>query len=292
MVILVMVFLVGVVAFHALERLAPIRSEYPTGPARRGYAADLLAATLHGPALSGLTRLGAVALIMAAPRLPTPLGRWSWTAQFCAFLLVNDFGRYWLHRWHHESDWLWRLHRVHHTVTHMDSMSVFRVHALEAAIKYGVMVLPFRCMGITESVILVYSGLDLLKGFWHHANLRTRIGPLNYLFNSAELHWWHHSDDPRGQHANYGSMLSVWDRLFGTFHYVKGRWPESIGVKGMQEFPDSYVGQLISVAQPDEAFVGQARSQGCMIGAAPIRQEAPAEAEGDPGPVVLIPRSG
>ena len=119
-------------------------------------------------------------------------------------------------------------------------MSTFRVHIIEAAMKYGLIVLPFHFAHCDKTVIIIYSTVDILKGFWHHANMRTHIGWLNYIFNSAELHWWHHSTEARGQLANYGSVLSIWDWLFGTAYYSKNEWPKSIGVEGMDHFPERY----------------------------------------------------
>lgn len=252
--ILIGVFLASLIVFHVLERFAPIKTGYAAGPRRRGYAADLTAALMDGPVLSGLTKIAAFWLVVRAPELYGWLERLPWALQFGILFLFNDFGRYWLHRWHHEFDWLWRIHRVHHTVTEMDSLSVFRVHVLEAVVKYGLMILPFQVLGISASVLVVYSTIDIVKGFWHHANLKTSIGPLNYIFNSAELHWWHHSVEARGQRANYGSVLSIWDRMFGTFYYNHGHWPEKIGVHNMEEFPDTYLGQCASVLLSDAAL--------------------------------------
>ncbi len=255
--ILIGVYFVGLILFHLLERLAPIHKTYTTGPTRRGYLADITATIVDGPLLSGLTKIASYACVMAFPQLWTTFQGWSLWTQFALFFVVNDFGRYWLHRWYHESNLLWRIHRVHHTVIHMDALATFRVHVLEGVIKYGVIILPFHLAGIDREVVLLYSSLDILKGFWHHANLRTYIGPLNYLFNSAELHWWHHSVEARGQRANSGSILSIWDWVFGTAYWPRGEWPEEIGVKDMQNFPATYAGQLASITLTDDQAVAR-----------------------------------
>lgn len=255
--ILMGVFLGGLVVFHLLERLAPIKSVYSTGPRRRGYLADLTASLVNGPVLSALTKIGVIYLVLLFPPLATEGMRpWPWVLQMVVFLLVNDFGRYWLHRLYHVSPMLWRVHRVHHTIVEMDALSTFRVHVLEAVIKYGVIVLPFHLLHVDSSVVIVYGAVDILKGFWHHANLRTTIGRWNYLFNSGELHWWHHSTEAKGQQANFGSIFSIWDVLFGTLYYDKGHWPETIGVDGMENFPDTYHGLLTSIRHNDDAARG------------------------------------
>lgn len=251
MLVLFGVFAVGIVTFHLLEQVAPICDGYKSGVTRRGYLADVISTIVNGPGLSGLTRIAAVYLVTLVPPQDRFLTDWHFGWQFAVFFLVNDFGRYWLHRWYHASDLLWRFHRVHHTAVQMDSLSVFRMHVGEAVLKNGLLFLPFQLLGVSTWVIVVYSSWDILKGFWHHANLRTYVGPVNYVLNTAELHWWHHSVEDRGQHSNYGSILSIWDRLFGTFYWPRGSWPEQIGVKGLEAFPDDYVGQFTSVVFDD-----------------------------------------
>lgn len=250
--ILLGVFFVGLITFHWLERFNPVIKGLRHGLARPDYVAEFTAALVDGPVLSSLTKIVAFWLITLAPQYADGLGRWPLLAQFAVFFIINDFGRYWLHRWYHEFNWLWRIHRVHHTVTEMDALSTFRVHVLEGVIKYGLLVLPFHLSGVSRWVILAYSSIDILKGFWHHANLRTYIGRLNYLLNSAELHWWHHSVDERGQRANYGSTLSIWDWLFGTAYWPKGKWPERIGVEGLEHFPKTYHEMLTSIRFDDQ----------------------------------------
>lgn len=254
LVILIGVFVVGAVIFHFLERkYAPVIPTYKTGPKRRSYLADFTAAVVEGPVLSSISKIILYTAIIYAPQFHFDgMSAWPWWSQMLVFLLVNDFLRYWLHRWHHTNDFLWRMHRVHHTIVEMDAMSTFRVHILEAVIKYGLIVLPFHFVNVDRSVILIYSVVDVLKGFWHHANLRTRIGPLNYFLNSAELHWWHHSTEAKGQLANFGSILSIWDWLFGTAYYDKKHWPEKIGVEGMENFPDTYHELMVTVVYNDE----------------------------------------
>lgn len=246
-------FAVGIVTFHLLEQVAPIQKGYKSGVTRRGYLADVISTLVNGPGLSSLTKIAAIYLVTRIPAQVQFMADWSFIAQFIPFFLVNDFGRYWLHRWYHASPLLWRFHRVHHTAVEMDSMSLFRIHIGEAVIKNGLLFLPFQLIGVSPWIIVVYSSWDILKGFWHHANLKTYVGPVNYVFNSAEQHWWHHSTESRGQHSNFGSILSIWDRMFHTFYWPRGEWPEKIGVEGMDHFPTNYLGQLTSVVHDDES---------------------------------------
>lgn len=257
--ILLAVWFFGALLFHQLEQRLPQRNvlgHYQTGfPRRKGYVADTLWAAVNGPGLSALEKAIFTGLISLLPVAGSwaVVGGWPWWGQFALFFLANDFMRYWLHRWYHESDLLWRVHRVHHSPTEMDAMSVYRHHTLEAICKNGLIFMPFRLLGVDPGVMIAYTCLDIVKGYWHHANFRMQIGPLNYILNSPELHWWHHAIESRGQMSNYGSTLSIWDWIFGTAYWPRGRWPERIGVEGLENFPRDFVGQLTSVVHDEEA---------------------------------------
>ena len=249
--IMLAVFGTSLLVFHLLERwLTPVLPDAHTGPRRAGWRADLLHALVNGPGLSALTKVAAAWALLRLPGVSVMAG-WHVAAQFAAYFIVNDLGRYWLHRLYHYSDLLWRIHRVHHSTVEMDSLSLLRIHVLEAVIKNFALSAPFAILGVDRSVIIAYSCIDIVKGFWHHANFRTSVGWLNYLINTAELHWWHHSVERRGHRSNYGSILSLWDWVFGTAYWPKGEWPDQIGVKGMENFSPHYVDQLLSIRYTD-----------------------------------------
>ena len=258
--ILLPTLVIGLLVFHTLERvLPPILPGYRTGPLRQGYLTDLTSALVNGPGLSGLTKLAAYGALQLVPAWGHTFSGWSWGAQFALFFIVDDFCRYWLHRWYHKFEWLWRIHRVHHTVTEMDSVSLLRIHVLEGAAKNFFIALPFQTLGLDSTVIAVYLAFDLIKGFWHHANFKTYIGPLNYLFVSAELHWWHHAADGPGSRSNYGSKISLWDWLFGTAYWPRGQWPDVIGVREMEHFSHDYIRQFCSIWFDDRSLIERIR---------------------------------
>lgn len=252
---LVQLFLACCLAFHLLERFGPrVIPDARPGPFHRGWLADLVATVVDGPVLGGLLEIVAVSIVLAVPALTVPgIGGWPWVAQFAVFFLGLDFLRYWMHRLHHASDLLWRFHRVHHTAEEMSFFTSNRFHLGEALLEYVLLPLPFKLLGVDPGVILVYTALDLVKGFWQHANVRSRVGWVNLVVSTPEQHWWHHSTDGR-MHSNYGSFLSVWDWLFGTFYWPEGQWPGRVGVRGVERFPDGYLGRFLSMLRPDDGF--------------------------------------
>jgi sterol desaturase/sphingolipid hydroxylase (fatty acid hydroxylase superfamily) len=78
-------------------------------------------------------------------------------------------------------------------------------------------------------------------GFFIHANLRWRFGPLEWLVATPAFHHWHHTRS-EARDRNYASMLPCWDWMFGTLHLPR-HWPAAYGVD--EKLPDSVAGQLI-----------------------------------------------
>jgi sterol desaturase/sphingolipid hydroxylase (fatty acid hydroxylase superfamily) len=87
-------------------------------------------------------------------------------------------------------------------------------------------------------------------GFFIHANVRWRFGPLEWLIATPAFHLWHHTlSEPRDR--NFASMLPVWDWMFGTHHLPKGQWPETFGIE--EAIPGSVAGQLLYPFLPPTA---------------------------------------
>src|ERR1019366_10643417 len=80
-----------------------------------------------------------------------------------------------------------------------------------------------------------------LWGFFIHANIRWRYGPLEWLIATPGFHHWHHTRSGL-RNRNYASMLPVWDRIFRT-HHLPGTWPSAYGID--EKLPHSVAGQLV-----------------------------------------------
>ena len=212
---------------------------------------------LHGrgaaplPALVGFAFT--YALIEPARSLDLPFTRvWPhglpiWL-QAVLMILVVDFVRYWIHRWEHENDTLWRLHSVHHSVEQLYWLNTARFHPLEKALQMLADSLPFLLMAVDERV-LALSYVVCHEGFFQHCNIHLRYGPLNYIVGSAETHRWHHSRVPRESNANYGSTVVVWDVLFGTWYLPDDREIAELGLQD-PSYPKSFFRLLRAPFKP------------------------------------------
>jgi ornithine lipid hydroxylase len=176
------------------------------------------------------------ALIAPAQRLNLPISelwphRWPIWIQAILMILVVDFLRYWLHRAAHQSNTLWRLHSVHHSVEQLYWLNTARFHLLEKAMQMTLDSLPFLLMAVNPTVLALYYIAYAGNGFFQHCNIEVRYGVLNYIVGSAETHRWHHSRIPRESNANYGNTVIVWDLLFGTWFLPQERGVQALGLQ-------------------------------------------------------------
>jgi sterol desaturase/sphingolipid hydroxylase (fatty acid hydroxylase superfamily) len=185
-------------------------------------------------------------LIEPARALDLPVtGLWphGWPVWIQAILMVLtvDLLRYWLHRFAHENDTLWRLHSVHHSVEQLYWLNTARFHPIEKTLQMSLDSLPFLLLGVHEQVL--YYIAYAANGFFQHCNVHVRYGPLNYIVGSAETHRWHHSRVPRESNANYGNTVIVWDLVFGTWFLPKDREIQELGLQE-RDYPKTFLGMM------------------------------------------------
>jgi sterol desaturase/sphingolipid hydroxylase (fatty acid hydroxylase superfamily) len=166
--------------------------------------------------------------------------------QALGVLLLSDFLIYWGHRLQHKVDFLWRFHKVHHSVEQMDWLAAHREHPVDSIYTIGIINLPALMLGFDLAAISI---LVAFRGIWAiyiHSNVRLPIGPLKMIIGAPELHHWHH--DVARDRGNYANISPLMDLLFGTY-YCPPKEPEQFGIK--DRFPENYLGQLIRPLLPD-----------------------------------------
>ncbi len=133
-----------------------------------------------------------------------------------AAVLGWDFIYYWNHRIQHESRFLWAIHVVHHSSERYNLSTALRqpwAESLGVFVPYGLMSL----LGIRPNLIETARQINLIYQFWIHTDAIRSIGPLEEVLNTPSHHRAHHGSNRRYLDRNHGSILIVWDRLFGTF---------------------------------------------------------------------------
>lgn len=131
-------------------------------------------------------------------------------------VLVADFIYYWEHRIAHETRILWLQHAVHHSSRHMNIVTGIRFGPLEG-IWTMITLLPMLLIGFPPELILFGNIFVLAYQTWIHTELIGKLGPVDSILNTPANHRVHHGCDDKYLDRNYGGILIIWDRMFGTF---------------------------------------------------------------------------
>ena len=174
--------------------------------------------------------LGVISQIVGVFSKLLTLGIYAWCVQHLALftlpadslwvwagaLLLYDFSYYWLHRMGHEVNILWAAHVVHHQSEHYNLSTALRQTGSGVLLGW-LFYLPMALLGVPLKVFVVVALIDLLYQFWVHTEQIGRLNWFDRVFCSPSNHRAHHAVNDRYLDRNYGGILIVWDRLFGSF---------------------------------------------------------------------------
>jgi sterol desaturase/sphingolipid hydroxylase (fatty acid hydroxylase superfamily) len=241
------------VVFIPLERLFALR---PMKIFRKGIVTDVGYYFLNGivPALVLSSPLALVAWwthrLLPAGFISMVVGLPLWARLF-AGMVAGEVGYYWGHRWSHEIPLLWRFHAVHHSAEEVDYLVSTRAHPVDIVFSRLCEFTPMYVLGLASPVdfkgslvpVLV-TVIGTLWGFFIHANVNWRFGPLEWLISTPAFHHWHHTNDgPEVINKNYAPLLPWVDWLFGSLYLPKDKQPERYGIN--QPMSPILFGQLV-----------------------------------------------
>lgn len=156
-------------------------------------------------------------------------------AETAVGLLLFDGWMYLWHRLNHAVPALWRFHAVHHADGELDATSGLRFHTGEIVLSSVARLAVLPLLGLGVAQVLAYEAVLLPVILFHHANIRlsTRVDrALRTIVVTPGMHWVHHSPDRHETDSNFASVLSVWDRLFGTFRRRAPGAAVEVGLRG------------------------------------------------------------
>nr|WP_255554144.1 sterol desaturase family protein [Mesonia aestuariivivens] len=168
-------------------------------------------------------------------------------AQLLIMFVVADFIQWNVHRHLHKQPFLWKFHKVHHSVKQMGFAAQFRFHFMETIIYKSVQYIPLAMIGFGIEQFFIIHMFSVFVGHLNHANLGWSYGWFGYIFNNPKMHIWHHAKDlPEGRPygMNYGLSLSIWDYLFRTAYIPKNGKNIKLGFEGDENFPKKFLEQL------------------------------------------------
>ncbi len=144
------------------------------------------------------------------------------TLATAAAILGWDFIYYWNHRLMHECRALWAIHVVHHSSQRYNLSTALRQPVADtfgAFVPYSLLAL----FGVRPELVNTARGVNLLYQFWIHTETIGSLGPAESALNTPSHHRVHHGANGQYLDRNHGSILILWDRLFGTFERERER---------------------------------------------------------------------
>jgi sterol desaturase/sphingolipid hydroxylase (fatty acid hydroxylase superfamily) len=140
----------------------------------------------------------------------------SWWGIALLFLL-QEFCYYWEHRLSHEWRWFWASHSVHHSPEQLNLSAAYRLSWTAGFTGQTLFFLPMVALGFHPLAVFGVVAVNLLYQFWLHTELVPSLGWFDGIFNSPSNHRVHHASNVNYLDANYGGVLIIFDRLFGTW---------------------------------------------------------------------------
>ncbi|HEX6706057.1 MAG TPA: sterol desaturase family protein [Albitalea sp.] len=168
-------------------------------------------------------------IVLAYQHRLTTIALDGWTALLALFI-GQEFCYYWFHRAAHRVRWFWCNHAVHHSPNQLNLSAAYRIGVLSRLTGSAVFYTPLVWLGFPPKIVFQMLSLNLLYQFWIHATWIPRLGWLEWVLNTPSSHRVHHAANLEYLDANYGGVLIVFDRLFGTYRAERDELPCRYGL--------------------------------------------------------------
>jgi len=156
------------------------------------------------------------------------LVRWAWTHRIATvplgtatsigiLFLGQELAYYWFHRCSHHVRLWWASHAVHHSPNELNLAAALRIGWTSRLVGTSLFFIPLMWLGFAPRAVFVTLDLAILYQFILHATWIPKLGPLEWVLNTPSHHRVHHATNPEYRDRNFGGVLIVFDRLFGTF---------------------------------------------------------------------------
>jgi sterol desaturase/sphingolipid hydroxylase (fatty acid hydroxylase superfamily) len=147
-----------------------------------------------------------------------------WLHVVLGVILLDMIGGYCIHRTEHSIRWMWEFHVIHHSDENIDVTSGLRHHPVETVFRLSSQLIAILLCGIPLGVVFLYGLISIFFAQLTHANVSPPVALdrfFSLVFVTPNMHKVHHHRNRPLTNTNYGNVLSVWDRLFGTFAQVE-----------------------------------------------------------------------
>jgi sterol desaturase/sphingolipid hydroxylase (fatty acid hydroxylase superfamily) len=214
-----------VIALEWIWRRMAARQPYDAAAARASFA------VAFGRGLSSILTLAALTPIYAAlwRAAPVKLPADDWRVWIAAFFAV-EFAYYWMHRCSHRVRWMWASHTVHHSAEELTLPAALRLGWTDLLSGNWVFFTPLILIGFHPLLVVAILAANLKFQFLLHTETIGKLGPLEGVFNTPSSHRVHHATNDVYIDKNFGGVLTIFDRLFGTYEAERDDIPCRYGL--------------------------------------------------------------
>jgi sterol desaturase/sphingolipid hydroxylase (fatty acid hydroxylase superfamily) len=202
-----------------LETAVPMFAAGALKPDRRAANLGLTALTFVSNWLLA-SSAAAAALALQPTGLMARLGWPAWIEILTGILILDFSAGYLSHRTMHMWPAMWRFHRIHHSDTFVDVTTTFRTHPIETVWRFGFAIVAVWILGIPAQAVVIQRLLQAMNGVIEHANI-CLPAPLDRVLSlvwvTPNVHKIHHSRAVAETNSNYANVLTLYDRLLGTY---------------------------------------------------------------------------
>jgi sterol desaturase/sphingolipid hydroxylase (fatty acid hydroxylase superfamily) len=239
-------FGIALLALLAAERWLPFRTAWQHGP-RGERRTDATSWVMLMAVIDPLMKRGLLPLLLSFTVTAThPAGglglfptAWPFPFQVLLAAAIAELGQYAMHRLAHSRAWMWGVHSFHHSPSRLYWLNGFRVNPLNMVWHQLAGLFVLMLLGAPDAVLQTLILFGMVVSLFQHANADLRYDGWNLVFGTADLHRWHHAAGADVAHCNFGTVLMLWDQVFGT--YRRGGVPDRVGIAGEPTWPVGYV---------------------------------------------------
>lgn len=151
-------------------------------------------------------------------------------AALAALFFAEELAYYAYHRAAHRVRWFWATHAVHHSPNELTWATALRLGWTGRITGTGLFFAPLVWLGFSPQAVAAALAFNLLYQFWLHSSWIPKLGPLEWVLNTPSHHRVHHGSNPEYLDCNYGGVVIVFDRLFGSFVAEREDLPPRYGL--------------------------------------------------------------
>ena len=172
-----------------------------------------------------------------------------WVELIIALLILDLIAQYYVHYLLHKHKWMWKLHMVHHSDSHVDATTGTRHHPGDYLLREVFSLIAVIIAGMPLAFYLFYRIITVFFAYFTHANINMPMWldrALSYVIVTPNMHKFHHHFERPWTDTNFGNILSIWDRMFGTFVYGDPRQVK-YGLDVLDDDLDENIGYQLKV---------------------------------------------